>query len=115
MWEVEYFTTRNDREPAAEWIDALAVQIRAQIYAKIDKLREHGLELLNTEMLKVIVGSEEDLYELRSGQGRIALFYDRRRDVFVLLNGWLKKKQRQPRDIETARRNSHEYLSTHGR
>ena len=114
IWTVDYYTTRGDRQPVAEWRDGLDRRFRVVIDAKIQKLGEYGLELLSTEMLKIISGDDSDFYELRGGQCRIATYYDRPRATFVLLHGWLKKKRRQKQDIKQARRLLHEYLSAEG-
>ena len=110
MWTVEYYIRRGGRQPVAEWRDALDKNFRVTIDAKIQKLREYGLEL-PAKMLTTILGADKDFYELRGGQCRVAVYYDRRRATFVLLYGWLKKKRWQNRDIEQARRLLYEYLS----
>lgn len=42
------------------------------------------------------------------------MYYDRKRDTFTLLHGWLKKKQVQQQDIEQAHRLLQEFLSGKG-
>jgi mRNA-degrading endonuclease RelE of RelBE toxin-antitoxin system len=111
MWFIEYYTRRDARQPAVEWLDSLDKRHTAVINAKIQKLSEYGLELLSTEMLKTISGDDKDFYELRGGRCRIATYYDRPRNTFVLLHGWLKKKPSQKKDIEQSRRLLYEYLS----
>lgn len=114
MPAVEYFTRRGGRQPVAEWRDGLDKKSRAVIVAKIQKLGEHGVNLLDTQMLTAISGDDSDFYELSGGNWRIVTYFDRQRDVFVLLHGFLKKKGRQRQDIEQARHLLHEYLSTQG-
>jgi len=114
MWLVEYYTAENGRQPVAEWRDGLDKNNKAKIAAKIQKLGECGLQLLGTTMLERISGDDHDLYELIGGQCRIAIYYDRRRDTFVLLHGFLKKGRTEPRQIETARRRLRSYLSAQG-
>ena len=110
MSAVEYYTRSNGRQPVAEWRDGLNSRVKAVIDAKVDHLARYGTELLRTDMLKTISGSD-DFYELRGGQCRIALCCDRPRDTFVLLHGFLKKKRVESGEIEQARRLLHEYLS----
>jgi len=114
MWSVEYYKTSMGRQPVAEWRDELDKSSRNNIAAKIEKLREKGLELLNTNMLTRILGYEADLYELIGGKYRIATYYDRRDGKFVLLHGFKKTKQRETRQIEQAHRRLHRYLSAKG-
>ncbi|MBI2910009.1 MAG: hypothetical protein HYX92_20400 [Chloroflexi bacterium] len=64
-------------------------------------------------MLKKISGDDKDLYELRSGQTRIAAYLDREVASFVLLSGWLKKRRQAGKDIEQARRWLREYVAGH--
>jgi len=56
-----------------------------------------------------IGGDDADLYELKAGAGRITLYFDRRRNMFILLNGFLKKKMKQKDKIEEARRFLHDF------
>ncbi len=97
----------------ADFRDRQSKKNRANIDAKIAKLRQHGLKLLRTEMLEKISG-HDDLYELRNrGLGwRIGLYFDRDNATFVLLCGWKKQKDTQPDDIAQARRCLDEYLAT---
>ena len=114
MWFIDYYKDEDGQQPVAEWRDGLDKSSRNNIGAKIGKLRLNGLELLNTNMLKRILGYEADLYELIGGRYRIATYYDRRDDKFVLLHGFKKTKQRETLQIEQARRLLHRYLSAKG-
>ncbi len=112
MYEIEYYTKRSGQQPVAEWIESLDKNFRNVIRDKIEMLANYGLRLINTEMLKNLSGKDKDFYELRGSQCRIGTFYDRDHNRFVLLHGWLKKKQKQVQDIEKARSLLHEYLFT---
>ena len=114
MWAVEYYTRSSGRQPVAEWRDELDKSFKAVIDAKIVSLTEHGLDLLRTEMLVTIRGDDRDLYELRGGQCRIAVYFDRQRNIFVLLYGRVKKGRVAKQEIEQARRLLREYLSMRG-
>jgi len=50
------------------------------------------------------------LYELKHSNWRLAFYHDLARDCFVLLNGWIKTKGRQPLDIARAISLCNEYL-----
>jgi hypothetical protein len=113
LFKVIYYVRPNGRIPIKEWRDAQPFNIRANIDAKVRKLAENGLVLLGTAMLDNISGSDEDLYELRNVtlKWRIAVYFDRPINTFVLLHGWRKQQRMQERDIVQARRFLHEYLS----
>ena len=110
MYVIEYYVRSGGRKPAGEWIGSLEQSLQAVIDTKTKMLAQYGLELLKTDMVKTISGEDRDLYELRCGQCRVAFYYNRRQSKFILLCGWLKKKQRHEQDIEHARRLVHEYL-----
>lgn len=110
IYSDEYFQRLNGDCPGLAWKNGLPKKLQAKIDAKLENLRVYGLELINTEMLKPIKCPDADLYELRSGQCRLAVFYDRRQSTFVYLNGWLKKRRKQDKDILYARVLLQEYL-----
>ena len=114
MYKIEYYTRGNGRQPAKEWRGALDKKLRKIIDGKIKKLSQYSLELLGTDILKTISGDDRDFYELRGGQCRVAVYYDRGRNTFILLHGWLKHKQVQQQDLEQARRLLQEFLSGKG-
>lgn len=111
MYAYEYYATRQGEQPLRDWIAALPLKERAVIRAKIQKLSEEGLKLLGTNMLKTIEDYDDDFYELVGGQLRIGIYFDRPKNMFILLHGWRKKKQRQPRDIDEAFSKLRDYLS----
>lgn len=108
MFDVIYYEKANGERPARDWLDGLDAKHKATAFAKIAKLRENGLLLLKTNMLVRLADSE--LYELKGGQCRIAVYHDRDRDLFVLLHGWVKKKRTHPADIKIAESYLSEYL-----
>ena len=114
MYRDEYFQRANGEWPGLSWKSSLPQNLQVKIDVKSEKLREYGLELLNTKMLETIKGNDDDLYELKGGRCRLAVYYDRQRSTFIYLNGWLKKKQRQTKDIADARVLLHEYLNIKG-
>ena len=118
MWQVNYYTRPNGRKPAEEWIDNQDNSIRPSIDARIQKLRDEGLFLLENKMLVPIrerPGGRivPDFYELRhiSKKWRLAIYHDRKKNVFVLISGWRKSQPIQQRDVDRALTLLNEYLS----
>ena len=111
MYTYEYYTTRQGEQPLRDWIAALPKNERAIIRQKIQKLAEEGFKLLKTNMLKTIEDYGGDFYELIGGHLRIGVYFDRSKNMFILLHGWRKKRQRQPREIDKAFSKLKDYLS----
>ncbi len=113
QYRVIYYTRPSGRQPVAKWRDKRSKCVRADIDAKRGKLGERGLGLLKTEMLDKLSG-DSDFYELRNVGlgGRIAVYFDRAINTFVLLYGFKKQKQVQQQDIEQARRLLYDYIAT---
>lgn len=114
-YKVIYFTKPSGRQPVARWRDTRSKRARADIDAKRRKLEERGLGLLKSEMLDKLSG-DSDFYELRnvSLKWRIAVYFDRAINTFVLLHGFRKQKRVQQQDVEQARRLLYEYLAMRG-
>jgi phage-related protein len=109
-YSLEYFTRYNGEQPVADWLDnCLDDKQRPVIMAKIDCFEREGMKLINTNMLKRIQG-EHDLYEIRGGKCRVVVFHDRVKEKFVMLYGFMKKKPREPGEIDEAKRMLDEYL-----
>ena len=116
QYRVIYYTRPNGHQPAADWInDKDNSTLWASIDARIRKLDEEGLSL-NPEILLPIKGKDSHLYELRhwGKKWRIATYYDKKREIFILLCGWRKTQRKQPHDVAKARRLLHEYLDYGG-
>ena len=111
MWHIDYYTEPSGRQPVAEWLDSLDRNTRAVIMDKIGLLEEHGLILLGTKMMKRIKNRDKDFYELIGGQCRIALYYEVITNGFILFHGFIKKRQRESREIDIALFKLHEYQS----
>lgn len=95
-----------------EWLDDLEKNNSQQYFnisSKIDNLEQHGFKLLGTTMFDPIRG-HTDLYELRGSQARILVYFDSRNNAFILLHGFLKKKQRERHEIAQGMRYLDEYL-----
>jgi hypothetical protein len=102
---VNYYRRPGGELPARDWLNELEKEDRKLanlIRAKLLKLSEEGLRLLNTNMLKPIEG-ESNLYEIIAGQARVCVYHEIDRNVFLVLYGFRKKKQRETREIEYCR------------
>jgi len=109
VYHIDYYTEPSGRKPVTEWLDNLDRNTRAVIMDKIRRLEEHGLTLLRTNMMKRIQNRDEDFYELIGGRCRIALYCEVMSNSFILLHGFIKKRQRETREIDIARSKLHEY------
>ena len=113
MWTVEYYTDKRREQPVAKWLDEVSKSDRARalgIYARIKKLSEYGLELLDTKMMSRLKGADRHFYELTPGPYRIVVYHDIKRSKFILLHGFRKKRQRQDQDIDRAKLRLENYL-----
>lgn len=113
LLRIIYHKRPNGEEPAKEWLGALERQnpsVHKNILAKIDKFQLEGFKLIATDMLGSIRGYP-NMYEIRGGRCRIIGYNDEIRDVFVLLCGLMKTKQREQGQIAFACRLANEYLS----
>lgn len=110
MHQIDYYTSRRGEQPVDEWREGLDKKSRSISDATIDSLREYGLIILNTKMMKSIKGEDRDLFELICGKYRIVVFNDKLYDKFILLHGFKKGKQRETKQIEIARRRLDDYL-----
>ncbi len=114
MYQVEYYLNKRGEQPVSKWLNNIFksdVAGASRIDAQIQKLSEHGLKLINTNMMKPIIGTDNHLYELIPGAYRIVIYYDSTRSKFILLHGFRKTKRRQNKEITHARRNLQKYLS----
>jgi phage-related protein len=113
MWKVEYYTDKRGEQPVAKWLDEVTKSDPARalgIYARIIKLKEHGLDLLDTKMMSRLRGVDRHFYELTPRPYRVVVYYDTMRSKFILLHGFRKKRQRQDKDIDHARWLLKDYL-----
>lgn len=119
MWRDIYYTRPNGRQPAREWVESQDNSIRPSIDARIQRLRDEGLLLVENGMLVPIRekrGKKKFIpgfYELknRTKKWRIAVYHDLKKNSFVLIHGWRKLKESEEQEIERARRLLNEYKS----
>lgn len=114
-WQIKNYKTKDGNEPAEEWLRALSDKtLRSALRSKITSLSENGLLLLKTKAMTPIKGNDDDLYELKAGDGRITVYFDRQKQTFILLNAFRKTKKNQKDKIKEARRYLHDYLDREG-
>jgi len=109
VYRIDYYTELGGRQPVAEWLDGLDKNARAMIMDKLLRLAENGLILLGTNMMKRIVNRDKDFYELIGSRYRVALYHEVMSNSFILLHGFIKKRQREAGEISIARSRLHEY------
>jgi phage-related protein len=111
MWRIEYYSEPSGRKPVAEWLDDLDKKTREYLRDKVVRLQQHGLTLLNTSMMRPIKGYGSDFYEIKYSKYRIALYYEKTSNTFILLHGFKKERLRETQEIETAYSRLYEYQS----
>lgn len=115
----KYYERPNGDRPVEEWLQSLTItkQERAGIKSKMQSLREEGLLLIGTRMLKPIKNikkrdkQDKNLYELVYSNLRVCTYFDSTRQTFVYLRGWKKKRDIQRDDVNNCRALLHEYLA----
>ena len=114
MWRIEYYSESSGRQPVADWLNTLNKKTRQYILDKIVRLQQHGLVLLNTNMMRPIKGYGNDFYEIKYSRYRIVLCHKTINNKFVLLHGFKKERMKETREMETAYSRLREY-ETRGR
>jgi phage-related protein len=113
-WNIIVYATLDEREPVHEFITSLRSKLRAKAIWEIDLLAQYGLSL-HEPYVKTIKGEKyKGLWELRIQQGtdsaRIFYFMATGKD-FVLLNGFLKKTNKTPKqELEKALGYMNDYI-----
>jgi hypothetical protein len=111
MYKVISYTRPDGEQPVRDWINAQDNSIKPNIRRKVDDLRKHGLSLLGTNAMDVILGQDNGFFELRNRAlgWRIAVYYSLKSATFILLHGW-HKDNNYKKEIQRARILLHEYL-----
>jgi len=110
-WRIENYKTKDDNDPVEEWLSGLPdKKLVSVLRSKITSLSKNGFQLLQTKAMKHIGGEDENLYELIGGAGRITVYFDQARRVFILINAFRKTRKKQTDKISEARRYLHDYL-----
>ena len=97
MFRVSSYRRQNGDCPYEEYVESLFRTGRKKDAAKIDvyvqELRERG----SYELTKLGWSEKwNDIWELRPGRHRVLYFWDYRRRVYILLNGFLKSTRKTP-------------------
>lgn len=113
-WIVEYYRDTEDREPVADFIDALPDKTRAKVFRIIKMLKDYGV-LLKEPYTRQVKGKIREL-RIKDNQGAIRILYftftGRR---FILIHGFIKKTEKTPlRDIELAEKRMYDFLQREG-
>ena len=117
MHHCTYYTRPNGRKPAKEWIEAQDIRIQASIDDMKDKLQREDIDILVANRMLVPIREKPGgrivpgFYELTKHDWRVAVYYDKKRDLFVMMCGWLKKKDLQKSDVDKAIKLLQEYLA----
>ena len=109
-WTVEYYRDSKDKEPVAEFIDALSNETRAKVFRTIKLLKNYGV-LLKEPYTRQVRGKIREL-RIRDSAGAVRIFYftftGRR---IILLHGFIKKTEKTPlSEIETAEKRMNDFI-----
>lgn len=101
-WRIAYYETADGKSPIFTFIENVSTKTQAKIANTLDLLEEYGTTLGAPHVKKL---SGYPLWELRIlGSDNIRIFYiTQSGKTFLLLHGFLKKKQKTDRkEIKTA-------------
>lgn len=95
-WKIELYKTTNNKSPIDDFVDNLDVKVQNKIIEVFSLLKEFGTNL-GMPHSKKLTGTP--LWELRIlGGDNIRIFYIAKTGkTFLLLHGFLKKKQKTDR------------------
>ena len=114
MWSVEYYCDIHGKEPVANFIDSLSMELQTKILRYIDLLARYGV-LLKEPYTKQIRGKLRELrVSDKSGNVRVIYFtYTGRK--FILLHAFMKKTMKTPKtDIDIAERRMKDFMERLG-
>lgn len=93
-----FYKTSSGREVIDEFITGQDSKTQLKIRNGIRLLRDYGLDLLHTKWIKKI-HRNPDLFEFRiKSRKEIRLIFGNIKNVFVILNIFIKKKQKLPKE-----------------
>lgn len=110
---VEFYQKENGDVPVLEFLLSLQPKMRAKAYSEIELLKKHGPYLREPYVKSIKGDKNKGIYELRikfsSDISRI-FYFGFQQNVFVLLNGFIKKSDKTPeRELERARKYKFDY------
>jgi phage-related protein len=109
MWQIEFYKKENGEEPASDFIKTLNPKFIAKILREIDILRQYGNECREPVSKPLGGGLFELRIKLATDISRILYFFCDGRKI-VLINGFIKKTQRTPKnELEKARKYKSDY------
>ena len=93
-----FYKSSSGREVIGEFIADQDLKTQLKIRNGMRLLSEYGLKLLRTKWIKKI-HTKPDLFEFRiKSRKEIRLIFGNIKNVFVILNIFIKKKQKLPRE-----------------
>jgi phage-related protein len=109
MWQIEFYVTEAGNAPVRDWIGDMPQEDRARALQYIDQLARLGTEA----RMPLVKPLGHKLFELRwpaSDKEHRIVYFAASGKKFVLLHGFIKKKQATPpKVIATALRRMREY------
>ncbi len=95
-WKMLFYESPSMDTPVQSFIDGLELKAQSKIYNTLELLREFGIRL-GFPHVKKVAGS--DLWELRIlGSDSVRILYIAMKEkTFLLLHGFIKKKQKTPK------------------
>ena len=117
MYNIIYYTTENDNCPVKSFLYELSkdksnLRILTKIELYIKMLAEYGPSI-NIKYKRVackLVDSKNGIYELRPDNVRVFYFYNDNNQRYVLLHGFIKKKNRAEAEIQKAIKEKKDYV-----
>ena len=113
MFEIEFYSTEDGKEPVTEFIDSLDDKMAAKLVGFMEVLEEKGTEL----RMPYSEHLEDGIFELRCKQGRNitrALYFFYIGKKIIVTNGFVKKTQKTPpNEIKLAKTGRADWLNRH--
>ncbi|WP_461206066.1 type II toxin-antitoxin system RelE/ParE family toxin [Clostridium sp. DL1XJH146] len=112
-YDLEFYQKENGDIPVQDFLLSLPPKLRAKTFREIELLKKHGSELREPHTKPIKGKNNKGIYELRvkfsSDISRI-FYFTYTGNIFVLLNGFVKKTNKTPeREIERARKYKEDY------
>jgi phage-related protein len=112
-YDVEFYQKENGDIPVMDFLLSLQPKMRAKAYSEIELLKKHGADLREPYVKSIKGDKNKGIYELRikfaSDISRI-FYFSFKQNIFVLLNGFIKKSNKTPeRELERARNYKKDY------
>ncbi len=113
-WTVEFYKSRDNKEPAMDFLNSLSTSARAKVVKLLNLLVEYGV-LLKEPYTKQVKGKIREL-RIKDSQGAIRiLYFTYTGKRFILLHGFVKKTDRTPvSDIELAEKRMNDFIQRGG-